>query len=173
MDLRLLGICGSLQARSSNRTLLEVAQRLLPRDVELVLFEGLGELPHFNPDLDGDQVAEAVVAFRRALAACDGVLIACPEYGHSLPGALKNAIDWSISSGELTSKVVAITASTNMPGRGALGLSALAQTLRGVNAVIVGGESIARGEGFERDLGALLRDMISTIRTPRDTFVVS
>jgi chromate reductase, NAD(P)H dehydrogenase (quinone) len=171
--MRILGICGSLQAKSSNRTLLETAQRLTQGDVELALFEGLGDLPHFNPDQDGENVADAVTTFRRALAASDGVLIACPEYGHSLPGVLKNAIDWSISSGELTGKAVAITASSNMAGRGALGLAALAQTLRGVSAVIVGGESIVRGENFERDLGALLSELITTIRTPRGTFVVS
>jgi len=171
--MRILGICGSLQAKSSNRTLLEAAQRLVPGGVEFVLFDALGDLPHFNPDLDGEDVAGAVTTFRRALQASDGVLIACPEYGHSLPGALKNAIDWCISSGELTSKPVAITASTNMAGRGALGLAALAQTLRGVSSVIVGGESIARGAHFERDLAALLSDLIATIRNPRDSFLES
>jgi NAD(P)H-dependent FMN reductase len=171
--MRILGICGSLQAKSSNLTLLETAQRLSPADVEVTLSDHLRHLPHFNPDLDGDGVAAEVTAFRRALAESDGLLVTCPEYGFSLPGALKNGIDWAISSGELEYKVVAMTASVASAGRGQMGLQALGQTLRAVSAVIVGGESIARGPNFERDVAALLEALITTMRTPRQTFVVT
>jgi NAD(P)H-dependent FMN reductase len=171
--MRILGICGSLQAKSSNLTLLETARRLSPADVELIVSDHLRHLPHFNPDQDGDSVAAEVTAFRRALAESDGLLITCPEYGLSLPGVLKNAIDWAIPSGGLEYKVVGMTAAVNMAGRGQMGLQALGQTLSAVSAVIVGGESIPRGPNFERDVANLLEALITTIRTPRQTFVVT
>jgi chromate reductase len=173
MTTRILAICGSLQAKSSNLTLLETAQRLAPEDVQVILFDGLRDLPHFNSDLDTDPVPTAVSAWRRALAESDGLLIACPEYGHSLPGALKNGIDWAIHSGELEYKVTAMTAAVPAKERGRMGLQALRQTLRAVSAVIVGGEPIARGPEFERDVKALLDALISKVRSPRTTFVVS
>ena len=171
--MRILAICGSLQAKSSNLTLLETAKRLAPEHVEVTLCDGLRALPHFDPDLDAQGPPATVISWRAALAACDALLIACPEYGFSLPGALKNGIDWAIPSGELESKVVAMTAAVSVPERGRMGLSALAQTLRAVSAVIVGGEPTVRGPSFERDVAALLEALIAQVRTPRTTFVVS
>ena len=75
----------------------------------------LATLPHFNPEIEATGVPESVTRWRRALAESDAVLIASPEYGFSLPGALKNAIDWVIGSGELEGKVVAITAAVPRP----------------------------------------------------------
>jgi chromate reductase len=92
------------------------------------------------------------------------VLIASPEYGHSLPGALKNAIDWVIGSGELERKVVAITAAVPGPERGRLGLQALRQTLGAVSARIVGGEPITRGPGFEQEVAELVRALVEAAR---------
>jgi len=129
--------------------------------VELVLFEGLGDLPHFNLDLEAHGSPESVLRWRRALTDSDAILIACPEYGFSLPGVLKNAIDWVIGSGELERKVVAITAATPGPERGRRGLQALRETLTAVRATIVGGEPITSGPDFERQVAALLRALVS------------
>lgn len=115
--MRVLGICGSLQARSGNLALLHAAAALMPEGAELVLFDGLRELPLFNPDIEAGGAPESVTRWRLALAASDAVLIASPEYGFSLPGALKNGIDWVIGSGELERKVVAVTAAVAGPGR--------------------------------------------------------
>jgi NAD(P)H-dependent FMN reductase len=106
----------------------------------------------------------AVRAWREAIAGSDAVLIASPEYGHSLPGALKNAIDWVIGSGELERKVVAITAAVPGPERGRLGLQALRQTLGAVSARIVGGEPITRGPGFEQEVAELVRALVEAAR---------
>jgi NAD(P)H-dependent FMN reductase len=103
------------------------------------------------------------------LAASDAVLIACPEYGFSLPGALKNAIDWVIASGELEGKVVAITAAVPGPERGRRGLQALRDTLSAVRASIVGGEPIPIGPEFERQVGVLVKDLIQAARRGRAT----
>ncbi len=93
--LRILGIAGSLRRESHNAQLLRAAATALPSGVELEQFDGLGELPHYNADLDIDPVPEPVARLRDAIAEADGVLIATPEYNGSIPGVLKNAIDWA------------------------------------------------------------------------------
>jgi NAD(P)H-dependent FMN reductase len=158
--MRILAVCGSLQARSGNLTLLQTAAARAPKDVTVTIFDGLRDLPHFNPDLDPPP---AVDAWRRALAASDAVLIACPEYGFSLPGALKNAIDWVIGTAELERKIVAITAAVPHPERGRRGLSALRDTLTAVSAKIVGGHPIAKGAEFDREVDTLLRSLIEAV----------
>jgi NAD(P)H-dependent FMN reductase len=156
---KILGICGSLQAQSKNLTLLRTAARLAPAAVELVLFDGLRHLPHFNPDIELE-APDSVRRWRQALSASDAVLIASPEYGFSLPGALKNAIDWVIGSGELEGKVVAITAAVPGPERGRRGLQALHDTLTAVRATIVGGEPIPIGSTFEDQVAGLVRTLV-------------
>jgi NAD(P)H-dependent FMN reductase/GNAT superfamily N-acetyltransferase len=154
--VRVLAICGSLQAQSANRALLEKSVQLAPAGVEVTIFTGLGELPYFNPDLAASETPEPVARWRAAIAAHDALLIACPEYGHSLPGVLKNAIDWLIGSGELEQKLIAITASTNIAVRGRLGLRALRDALGAVSADLVGGEPIVRGPAEDQELSDLL-----------------
>jgi chromate reductase len=95
------------------------------------------------------------------LAESDAVLIASPEYGFSLPGSLKNGIDWVIGSGELEEQVVAITAAVTAPERGRRGLQALRDTLSAVRATIVGGEPIPKGPEFEPWIAALVRALIA------------
>jgi chromate reductase, NAD(P)H dehydrogenase (quinone) len=156
VPIRVLAVCGSLQARSGNRALLEAAMAGAPDQVEVTIFDGLRALPAFDPDVDAAGAPAPVLAWRRALAESNAVLVASPEYGFSLPGALKNAIDWVIGSGELEGKVVGLTAAVNVEGRGRRGLEALADTLRAVSARIVGGTSIVRGPAFERDVAAMV-----------------
>jgi len=165
--IRILGIVGSLGARSANLALLETAASVAPDGVEVVLYTGIGELPHFDPDVDPDDAPAAVRALRQAIAASDAILIAAPEYGHSLPGVLKNAIDWLIGSGELERKVVAITASVPGPERGRQGLAALRQTLGAVRAVIVSDAPIARGSTSETAMRDVLRRLVDGVREAR------
>jgi chromate reductase len=87
----LLGICGSLRRSSLNRALLVAVGELLPAGATLAIDEHLAELPLFNSDLPDPPAATALKA---AIAAADGVVIAVPEYNYSVPGCLKNAIDW-------------------------------------------------------------------------------
>ncbi|HKA28675.1 MAG TPA: NADPH-dependent FMN reductase [Candidatus Binatia bacterium] len=162
--MRILGVCGSLQAESANLALLHTAAASAPDGVDVVLYDGLRQLPHFDPDTDASGEPPSVRDWRQALADSDAVLIASPEYGHSLPGALKNAIDWVIGSGELERKVVAITAAVPGPERGRLGLQALRQTLGAVRATIVGGEPIPRGPDFERRVAELVRELSEAAR---------
>ena len=161
--MRILAISGSLQAQSKNLALLTAAAAVAPPGVDVVVFDGIRDLPHFNPDIEATSVPESVRRWRHALAASDAVLIASPEYGFSLPGVLKNAIDWVIGSGELEGKVVAITAAVPGPERGRRGLQALRETLSAVRATIVGGEPIPIGPEFERRVGSLVSDLIQAV----------
>ena len=162
--MRVLAVCGSLQAKSGNLAVLKTAAASMPSGVELVLFDGLRELPHFNPDIEATGVPESVTQWRLALTASNAVLIASPEYGFSLPGVLKNGIDWVIGSGELEQKVVAITAAVAGPERGRRGLQALRDTLSAVRATIVGGEPIAKGPELESQVAALVRALVEAAR---------
>ncbi len=159
--MRILAICGSLQKSSGNRALLDEAARRVPGGVTVERYEGLAELPHFDPDLEANGTPPTVAGLRRALAASDAVLIACPEYGHSLPGALKNAIDWVIGSGELERKLVAITASVPHSERGRRGLGALRQALAAVSAQVAFDEPIVRGEGQASDLDRVFAALVA------------
>jgi len=165
--MKILAVCGSLQAKSKNLDLLNTAAASAPPGVEFILFDGLRDLPHFNPDLEASGVPESVLRWRQALAESDALLIACPEYGFSLPGALKNGVDWVIGSGELEEKVVAITAAVPGPERGRRGLQALRDTLSAVRVTIVGGEPIPRGPDFESQVAALVRVLTEAAATAR------
>ena len=93
-DIKVLVLLGSLRAASINRQLAELAIENAPDGVSLRLFDRLGELPFYNEDIDNEGVAEPVVALRRAAGEADAALVVTPEYNGSIPGVLKNAIDW-------------------------------------------------------------------------------
>lgn len=117
--MRILGISGSLRSGSHNSRLLAAASELLPSDVEYVRFAGLKELPPFDEDDEGDPGA-AVAHLRAEIAAADGLLFATPEYNSSIPGQLKNAVDWASRPFDATvmrnKNAAVIGASTSMFG---------------------------------------------------------
>jgi chromate reductase len=92
--MRILAISGSLREGSFNTSLLRAALEAAPEGVELELWDGIGELPLYQEDLEGD-VPESVRRLREDWAAADAILFATPEYNGSVPGGLKNAIDWA------------------------------------------------------------------------------
>jgi chromate reductase len=93
--MTILAIAGSLRKESHNRRLLLEAQRLAPQGVDVALWNRLGEIPPYDPGADVEPAPGAVADLRRAIAAADGVLFATPEYNASIPGVLKNAVDWA------------------------------------------------------------------------------
>jgi NAD(P)H-dependent FMN reductase len=93
-DVKILVLLGSLRRESVNRQLVELAVEAAPAGATLEFFDRLGELPHYNEDIDGDEVAEPVQALRAVAGAADAALVVTPEYNGSIPGVLKNAIDW-------------------------------------------------------------------------------
>jgi chromate reductase len=106
--VRILAISGSLRAASSNTAVLQAAACLAPAGVEIIYYKGLGDLPHFNPDLDTDDPPEVVRALRYEIGRCDGLLICSPEYAHGVAGSMKNALDWLVSSVEFPEKSTAL-----------------------------------------------------------------
>jgi NAD(P)H-dependent FMN reductase len=93
-DIKVLVLVGSLRAASVNRQIAELAVESAPDGVRLQLFDRLGELPFYNEDVDNENVADSVVALREAAGDADAALVITPEYNGSIPGVLKNAIDW-------------------------------------------------------------------------------
>jgi chromate reductase len=93
-ELNVVAMIGSLRRESMNRMLYQAAVELAPVRLRLSEFP-IGELPHFNDDLDHDGGPELVRDLRARISAADGILFVTPEYNHSIPGVLKNAIDWA------------------------------------------------------------------------------
>jgi len=109
--MRVLGIAGSLRPGSYNRKLLLAAGELLPDDVELDVYEELKAVPPYDEDDDVEPAPAAVAQLRAAIAGADAILFATPEYNSSIPGQLKNAIDWAsrpLATNVLRNKPVAV-----------------------------------------------------------------
>ncbi|MGR6467864.1 NADPH-dependent FMN reductase [Rhizobium sp. PAMB 3182] len=125
---------GSLRAASSNTALLKALAVHAPADVEIELCDLVGTLPIFNPDLEGEKTPAPVIALARNVNAADGLIIACPEYAHGIPGGLKNALDWLVSRDEIPFKPVMLAHASH---RGQFVLEALSEVLRTMSLAIV------------------------------------
>jgi NAD(P)H-dependent FMN reductase len=108
-----------------------------PRDADVSAYDGLAQLPHFNPDDDHAPLPPAVSVLRQAIANADGVVFCTPEYAGTLPGSLKNLLDWCVGGTDLTGKRVAWIGVAADPRRGAGAHATLATVLRYVQADIV------------------------------------
>ena len=141
MTCTILAISGSLRARSSNTEALRAAAALAPEGVTVSLYDGLGTLPHFNPDLDGEGAVlpPAVQEFRAQVGAATALLICSPEYAHGVPGSLKNALDWLVSGPEIVHKPIGLL---NVSSRSTHAQASLAETLRTMSTTLVADASI-------------------------------
>src|SRR5947208_16387327 len=174
--MKVLGISGSLRQGSYNTTVLRTAERLLPNDVQFALYDELKWLPPYDEDDDGDDAPVEVQRLRAALAGADAVLISTPEYNSSVPGQLKNALDWAsrpIATNVLRNKPVAVVGAS----RGAFGAvwaqAELRKVLAATGARIVEGE-VAIGHAPQRfDERARLTDgsLLEQLQEVVDTLV--
>ena len=130
---RILGISGSLRRASTNNILLHAAAELAPANVSMKVYEGLGEMPHFNPDIE-ENSPPSVLDFRRQLQASDALFFSTPEYAHGVPGVLKNGLDWLVGSLELTGKPVALL---NASARSTYAQASLTETLTIMSARLI------------------------------------
>ncbi len=109
----IFAISGSLRAGSSNHHILRFLQKLAPADITFIIYDNLAQIPPFDPGLDDESPPQAVAELRSFIKHADGIIICTPEYAYGVPGQLKNALDWTVSSGSLVDKPLAlITAST-------------------------------------------------------------
>ena len=125
----ILAISGSTRTQSTNLLYIQAITQLAADYWVVNIFEGLTGLPHFNPDLDTQTPPAEVMAFRSALKACDGILICTPEYAMGVPGTLKNAIDWTVSSMEFSSKPVALVTASSVGEKGHASLLATLEVI--------------------------------------------
>jgi chromate reductase len=131
--LKLLAISGSLRAASINTAFCHAAAQLAPEGVAVTVYDGLGRLPLFNPDLESLPPAE-VLRLRAAVHEADAVLIASPEYAHGVSGVMKNALDWLVSFEGFVAKPVAVV---NTSPRAHHAYDALLETLRTMSATLI------------------------------------
>jgi NAD(P)H-dependent FMN reductase len=151
--LRLLAVCGSLQARSANRAALEAATAVAEAaGARVEAFERLADVPAFDPGR-GDEPIEAVAVWRRQVGSADAVVVAVPEYAGGLAGTVKNAFDWLVGTGEMYRKPVAVLSAGTTGGPHAR--RNLAQTLTWQGAYVVAEAGIAAPRTKSDDEGRL------------------
>jgi chromate reductase, NAD(P)H dehydrogenase (quinone) len=173
--MRILAVSGSLRADSHNTSLLRAAAEAAPEGVEVELWEGIGDLPIYDQDLEGTDLPDAVHRLREDWAAADAILFATPEYNGSVPGGLKNAIDWAsrpVRESALTNKNVAVIgASTGQFG--AMWAQADLRKILGVTGARVVGDELpvtrahekidAEGRLLDGELFERLRLLLETL----------
>ncbi len=133
MKKNILAISGSTRLHSTNLNVIHAFVGLTKDIFNVEVFVGISDLPHFNPDLDNDTVSNHVSDFRELIRNADGVLICTPEYAMGVPGTLKNAIDWTVSSSEFNKKPTALITASTMGQRGH---DSLLETLKIIDATI-------------------------------------
>ncbi len=130
---KVIAVCGSTRERSTNLNMIKAVADLAKGRFSVSVFEGLTEIPHFNPDIDDDNAGPQVAELRRQLREADGILICTPEYAMGVPGTLKNAIDWTVSSAEFLEKPTALITASSV---GEKGHASLLGTLKVISAKI-------------------------------------
>jgi chromate reductase len=160
----ILGISGSLRRGSHNTKLLRAAAELVPPGVELRLYEGLKDVPPYDEDDDHDPAPEPVARLRAAVSGADALLVATPEYNHSIPGQLKNAVDWCsrpAGGGALWNVPVAVVGASTGAFGAVWSQAEMRKVLGAAGARVVEGD-VALGHAhdkFDAD-GALLDEVV-------------
>lgn len=134
--IHFLALSGSLRRGSTNTAVLRALAAISPARVQVTVYERLDDLPYFNPDLDREEVTlpAPVREMRTLVGLSDGLLISSPEYAHGVPGVLKNALDWLVSSVEFPGKPVALI---NVSPRSIFVHASLGEILRTMSASLI------------------------------------
>ena len=128
---KIIALCGSTRANSTNHRFVQAISDLSADYFDIHFFKETDQLPHFNPDLDNENAPEIIRAFRQTLRAANGILICTPEYAMGVPGTLKNAIDWTVSSMEFSQKPLALITASSL---GQKAHASLLETLKVIEA---------------------------------------
>jgi chromate reductase, NAD(P)H dehydrogenase (quinone) len=173
---RILLVSGSTRAGSANTAALRTLREVASRPVVAVLYEGLSDLPAFNPDDDREPLPAPAGQLRRAIADCDAVVFCTPEYAGSLPGSFKNLLDWTVGGGEMYGKPTAWI-NVAAPGRGAGAEESLASVLGYVGADVIdkacrritlprqaiGPDGLVRDPGFREEAARVIDDIVDAV----------
>ncbi len=106
--MKILAVSGSTRSASTNTALLRALKAIAPDNIAITVFDRVGDLPVFSPDLEGTNLPDSVRSFIKMIGDCDGLLVSSPEYVRSIPGGLKNAIDWLVSGDQIVDKPIAL-----------------------------------------------------------------
>jgi chromate reductase, NAD(P)H dehydrogenase (quinone) len=159
--MRIYAISGSLRAASVHSALLRAVQACAPDGMEIEICDLIGEIPIFNPDLEGALTPAPVARLAEKIGAADVLIFACPEYAHGIPGGLKNALDWLVSRPELVGKPFVLT--QGYQGRGEYVRAALTEVLTTASLIEI------PGSNFDLPLvgkkGEALADMLNAPET--------
>jgi chromate reductase, NAD(P)H dehydrogenase (quinone) len=162
--MKILGVSGSLRANSHNTALLRCATRHLPEGVELEVWDGLRDVPPYDEDDDVDPAPPAVAALRAALAGADAVVFSTPEYNSSIPGQLKNALDWAsrpFATNVLRNLPVAVVGASTGAFGAVWAQAELRKVLGAAGARVVDGEVLLGHAHHKMDeRGALIDDEV-------------
>ncbi len=137
--MSILAVSGSLRAQSTNTSLLRAAALVAAPELEIVVYGDLESIPPFHPDREAADGVPSVLRWRKALRESQAVLFSTPEYARGIPGALKNALDRVVGSGELSGKPVALI---NASARATYAQAALQEVLRAMDARLVDGAEV-------------------------------
>ncbi len=169
----ILGISGSINPGSTAARLLEAISRLASPTFHFTLYEGIGELPHFNPQQAHSPTSEAVLHFTNLWKQADAAIICTPEYAYGMPGTLKNALDWLVGSGVVYQKPVAALSYSPSGMGGEHALSTLQLTLTAQNATMKDGSCFPipfirqkltlEGELVDEELTAKLKKVVALL----------
>jgi chromate reductase len=166
--MKILAVSGSLRAESHNTQLVREAAKLAPAGVEVELWEGIGDLPIYDQDLEDTDVPESVRRLRQDWSSADAILFATPEFNGSVPGGLKNAVDWASrpkDEAALKNKTVAVIGAS-MGQFGALWAQQDLRRILGIAGARVVGEPlpVSRAhEGFDEAVFQGLRTALETL----------
>nr|WP_295928577.1 NADPH-dependent FMN reductase [uncultured Dyadobacter sp.] len=130
--IHILGISGSLRTDSTNSIILKTLGASFLPPVSFEIFTGLDDIPHFSPGLED---TPAVTRFKAAIRRADAVVICTPEYAFGVPGTLKNALDWTVSTGDLNDKPVAVISASPLNSGGSHALASLLLTLTALGTI--------------------------------------
>ncbi len=170
--MKVLAISGSLRAQSSNGALLEAAVLLAPAGMTVSIYDGVGRLPHFNPDIEAGALPGEVAAFRVAVNGADAVLVSAPEYARGIPGSFKNALDWLVGDTEFAGKPVAVWTASARAKAGPEALLLVLTTMSGavvadasVTVDLMSGGWTAARIAADEAKAAVLRDALEALET--------
>lgn len=134
-----IAISGSLRAASTNTALLKALARNAPPGIDVPLYGGLARLPAFNPDDEGERTPAEAARLIETVSAANGVIVACPEYAHGVPGGLKNALDWLVSRDAAVGKPAMLV---HASPRSSYARAALAEIMRTMSFALYEGEAL-------------------------------